>query len=71
MDYSGILRFYDIYTEERGKRNLITYDEQISKALELLKCNPEILKYYGAKWDYIMADEYQDVSKRMRSFCIC
>lgn len=63
MDYSGILRFYDIYTEEAGKRNLITYDEQISKALDLLKCNPGILKYYGAKWDYIMADEYQDVSK--------
>lgn len=63
MDYSGILRFYDIYTEEAEKRNLITYDEQISKALELLKHNPGILKYYGAKWDYIMADEYQDVSK--------
>lgn len=63
-DYSGILHFYDIYTEEAGKRNLITYDEQISKALELLKCNPGILEYYGKKWDYIMADEYQDVSKK-------
>jgi len=62
-DYSGILHFYDIYTEEAEKRNLITYDEQISKALELLKCNPGILEYYGKKWDYIMADEYQDVSK--------
>ena len=63
MDYAGILRFYDVYTEEAGKRNLITFDEQISKAVELLRCSPEIKKHYGAKWDYIMADEYQDVSK--------
>lgn len=62
-DYAGILRFYDVYTEEAGKRNLITFDEQVSKAVELLRCNPEIKKHYGTKWDYIMADEYQDVSK--------
>lgn len=63
MDCAGIFRFYDVYTEEAEKRNLITFDEQISKAVELLKCNPDIKKHYGTKWDYIMADEYQDVSK--------
>lgn len=63
LDYAGILRFYDVYMEEAGKRNLITFDEQVSKAVELLRCSPEIKKHYGLKWDYIMADEYQDVSK--------
>lgn len=63
MDYTGILRFYDIYTEEAKKRGLITFDEQVSKAAGLLEKNPEIRKRYGEKWDYIMADEYQDVSK--------
>lgn len=63
LDYAGILRFYDVYNEEAAKRNLITFDEQITRAAELLKRNPEIRNRYGAKWDYIMADEYQDVSK--------
>lgn len=63
LDYAGIFRFYDVYAGEAAKRNLITFDEQISKAVELLRHNPEIRDRYGAKWDYIMADEYQDVSK--------
>lgn len=63
LDYAGIFRFYDVYAGEAVKRNLITFDEQISKAVELLRHNLEIRDRYGAKWDYIMADEYQDVSK--------
>ena len=46
--------------EEEG---FITYDEQITLANRILLENPEVLKQYASRWEYIMADEFQDSSQ--------
>ena len=43
--------------------NYITYDEQVTLAVQLLKMYPDALATYGSRWNYIMADEFQDSSQ--------
>lgn len=54
-----ILRYEEIFSEEKAKKRLVDFDEIMHKACEILD-NPEASKYYREKFDYIFIDEYQD-----------
>lgn len=45
------------------EEGFITYDEQITLANRILMENPDVLKQYAFRWEYIMADEFQDSSQ--------
>ena len=45
------------------KENSLDFDDLLLKAAKLLKENPEILKIYQEKWEYIHIDEYQDTNE--------
>ena len=61
-DPDGILMAYQLYQEEFQKRELVTYDMQISLCRQLLE-DPELAEVYSHIFQYIMVDEFQDVSK--------
>ena len=50
------------------ERAFITFDEQITLCLKLLKENPEILNTYRQIYPYILVDEFQDVNKEQAEF---
>ncbi len=45
------------------ERQFITFDEQISLCVKLLKENPDVLNMYRKIYQYILVDEFQDVNK--------
>lgn len=53
----------EIVSHRISENGYIGYDEQITLAYKLLSENPDILKEYGKRWGYIMADEFQDSSQ--------
>jgi len=63
LDVKGILRLYKEYEKQFRERNYITFDEQISLALELFREHPELSEAYAKQFTYIMVDEYQDTSR--------
>lgn len=55
----------EIYTEYQRRlkaSNALDFDDIIMKTVELFEKNPEILKLWQNKFDYIMVDEYQDTN---------
>lgn len=52
-----------IYEQEKRKRRLMDYDDQLSFALRILHRHPEILDAFRRKFRYINVDEAQDTSK--------
>lgn len=64
IDITQWVEFYNLYHSALAMEQYITYDEQITRAVAILK-NPQysnILKYFHAKYHYIMVDEFQDVN---------
>ncbi len=61
-DAEGILNAYRAYQEEFRKRELVTYDMQVSLCNQLLE-DPELAEAYSRIFRYIMVDEFQDVSE--------
>lgn len=52
-----------MYEEKIASEKYINFDQQITMAKELLSQHPDICRAYGKRWNYIMADEYQDSSQ--------
>lgn len=61
-DSDGVLRAYDRYYEIFREKGFVTYDMQISLCNELLEKHPGLAALYGKMFQYIMVDEFQDVS---------
>lgn len=61
-DVENILSFYNAYEAEYASRHLMSYDDQISMALNLLKGNEKLARMMSKIYRYIMVDEYQDVN---------
>ncbi|MCE5300481.1 MAG: UvrD-helicase domain-containing protein [Spirochaetia bacterium] len=53
---------YTIYEARLKKNNAVDFDDLISKPIELLRNNPDILDAYREKFKYILIDEYQDIN---------
>jgi DNA helicase-2/ATP-dependent DNA helicase PcrA len=63
--------FYDLATDYATAIELgqfISFDDMATQATALLKSNPEILDMYQFSYQYIMIDEFQDVSKDQAEF---
>ena len=61
-DTDGVLRAYHKYYEIFHKKGFVTYDMQISLCNELFEKRPELAALYSKIYQYIMVDEFQDVS---------
>lgn len=57
----GILRIKELYDAAFREMGYITYDEQITMAVELLKKHPGIMDAVQESYDYVMVDEVQDL----------
>ncbi len=63
-DLAGIQlsRCYRRYQTRLKEHNALDFDDIIYLTVELLRQNPEILKYYQRKFRYVLVDEYQDTN---------
>ena len=50
------------YQEYLKENNILDFDDLIIKTIELFKYNPNILKKYQDKFQYILVDEFQDTN---------
>ena len=61
-DYAKIIEISRLYERKLKEQGYISYDEQISLAVDLLKTNASVIKRYAERYKYIMVDEFQDSS---------
>ena len=72
---------YKRYQKELRQNQSMDFDDLIMLTIRLLKENPDILKYYQNKFQYIHVDEYQDtnhaqytlvnmLAKRFNNLCV-
>ena len=57
-----LYRIYKIYTQRCFKAGAMDFDDLLLKTNILFKNNPDILRKYQEKFDYILVDEYQDTN---------
>lgn len=55
-------RTYRVYQRELETNQTLDFDDLIMKTIQLFKTDPETLKYYQDKFQYIHVDEYQDTN---------
>ena len=53
---------FDAYREALQARHLLDYDDLIARAGELLRCHPASAAMIRRRWDYLLVDEFQDLS---------
>lgn len=54
---------YEAYQEALEAADALDFDDLIMKTVQLFKSEPEILRYYQQKFQYIHVDEYQDTNE--------
>lgn len=55
-------RLYREYVAWLAARNMVDFDELITRAERLLRENGEIADEIAGRWDYLLVDEFQDVN---------
>src|SRR5216110_2306832 len=55
-------RLYREYAAWLAHRNMLDFDDLVSKAEELLRTRGDIADAIAARWDYLLVDEFQDVN---------
>jgi DNA polymerase III epsilon subunit family exonuclease len=55
-------RLYREYAAWLAHRNMLDFDDLVSKAEELLRTRDDIADAIAARWDYLLVDEFQDVN---------
>lgn len=63
LDPSGYIEVVDKYEELKKRDDRIDFDDLQTMMYEATKENPELLSIIHKAWDYIVVDEYQDISK--------
>ena len=48
------------YAEERRQRGLVTYQDLLVRARNLLRDHPDVRAALRARWDFVAVDEFQD-----------
>jgi DNA helicase II / ATP-dependent DNA helicase PcrA len=56
-------RFYSHYNARLQNSNSLDFDDLLLKSVVLLTKEPELRKYYGDWYGYILVDEYQDTNR--------
>src|SRR5213596_3274462 len=54
-------RLYREYAVWLAHRNMLDFDDLVTKAEELLRTRGDIADAIAARWDYLLVDEFQDV----------
>lgn len=67
-DVDGILRIKRFFDAAFQSRKYITYEEQISEAVNLLLENPSVLKREQERYQYLLIDEAQDLDREQVNF---
>lgn len=67
-DIEGILRAKELYDSAYKALCFITYDEQITMAVDLLKRCEGVLDAVQDSYDYVMVDEVQDLDEAQAEF---
>src|SRR5881628_1383544 len=55
-------RLYREYAAWLAHRNMLDFDDLVTKAEELLRTRGDIADAIAARWDYLLVDEFQDVN---------
>src|SRR5436309_4557449 len=55
-------RLYREYAVWLAHRNMLDFDDLVTKAEELLRTRGDIADAIAARWDYLLVDEFQDVN---------
>src|SRR5881409_2228940 len=55
-------RLYRKYTAWLAHRNMLDFDDLVTKAEELLRRRGDVADAIAARWDYLLVDEFQDVN---------
>lgn len=59
---SKIAEIYELYQKKLKSNNAVDFDDILLLAVRVLAENPEVLKKYQERFQYIMVDEYQDTN---------
>jgi superfamily I DNA/RNA helicase/DNA polymerase III epsilon subunit-like protein len=59
---AGDLELFRAYSELLCSRNLVDYDDLIARTAELLRTHAAVLDEVRGRWDYVLVDEFQDLS---------
>jgi len=57
-----IANAYREYQAALKKNNALDFDDLLMKTVELFRAEPDVLRNYQERWQYIMVDEYQDTN---------
>lgn len=60
MDY--YVELYTVFERTRRQLGLITFDDMLLSAWEVLQCYPEVLQAFQGFYDCVIVDEFQDVN---------
>src|SRR3989441_7020603 len=58
----GDARVYREYTAWLAHRNMLDFDDLVTKAEALVRTHGDIAAAIAARWDYLLVDEFQDVN---------
>ncbi len=56
------MRLYREYAAWLAGRNMVDFDDLVTKARELLRTHSGLAERVAARWDYLLVDEFQDVN---------
>ncbi len=59
----NVARIYPFYQRILKENNAVDFDDLILKVIELFEKNPQVLRKYQNKFQYILVDEYQDTNQ--------
>ena len=65
---ANIIEVYRKYNKKLLIGNSVDFDDLLTLPIKLFKANPEILKYYQDKYQYVLIDEYQDTNEAQYIF---
>ncbi len=57
-----VAKIYQAYQESLIQANALDFDDLIMLTVKLFRENPEVLKKYQAKWEYLLVDEAHDTN---------
>ena len=58
----GDRELFEAYTDALRARNLLDYDDLIARAGDLIRSRAEVRAQVRDRWDYVLVDEFQDLS---------
>lgn len=65
---TAVLAIAQRYAQKKKEMNAVDYDDLLLGCKYLFENHPEVQKYYGSRFKYILVDEYQDTNKLQADF---